>query len=151
MADIEAALAVLETHLVAAGAALTDPMEDVDRGIPATSGRSIRYYWAGEVAPPKMSGPMVFNGIMVGERFVIAAVWPLSDLDVETVTAIDVEMQDLADQVRTRIHGDSQLGGNVTDLNLDYGEPELVTIAGARHVALRWDLDLAYNEYPISA
>jgi hypothetical protein len=149
--DIPAALVVLQAHLVAAGAALTDDILDVDRGLLATRGRQIRYYWGGEVAPVRM-GPehRVLNGEMVGQRFIIAAAWPLTDLTEANVTAIDVEMQQLAGEVRTRIQGDSTLGGNVTDLDLNYAEPDLIVIAGARHVVLRWDLDLAYIEYTLA-
>ncbi len=147
--DIPAALVVLQAHLVAAGAALTDPLLDVDRGV-LTGGRTIRYYWSGECEPPKMPGPRVLNGELVGQRFTIAACWPLTDLSVEQVTALDIEMQSLAGQVRTRIQGDSQLGGNVTDLDLDYGEPSMLTIAGARHVVMEWQLDLAYVEYAVA-
>ena len=150
MADIPAALVVLEAHLVAAGGALTDPLLDVDRGLP-TGGRQLRYYWGGEVEPPHFPGMRDLTGELVGQRFAIVATWALQDLDVETITAIDVEMQLLAGQVRTRIDADSQLGGNVPDLILSLAEPDLVLIANARHVALRWDLDLAYVEYPVGA
>ena len=150
MPDIAAALVVLATHLTAAGAALTDPLTDVDRGLP-TGGRQLRYYWGAEVPPPKMSGPRVLNGELVGQRFVIAATWPLGNLLPDTVTAIDIEMQALVGQVRTRIQGDSTLGGNVVDLDLGYADADLVSISNARHVAVRWDLDLSYVEYTISA
>lgn len=149
--DIPAALVVLQAHLVAAGAALTDDILDVDRGLPIGA-RQIRYYWTGEVSPPGMGGgdARVLNGQMVGERFAIVATWPLSDLSVELVTAIDVEMQQVAHEIRTRIQGDSTLGGNVTDLDLNYAEPDLVIVGNTRCVALRWDLDLAYIEYSIA-
>lgn len=147
--DIPAALVVLEAHLVAAGAALTNPMLDVARGLP-TGGRMLRYYWGGEVEPPHMGGNRVLNGEMVGQKFIIAALWPLSDLSPATVTSIDAEMQVLAGQIRTRLLGDSQLGGNVTDLDLQYGESDLVIVSGTRHVAILWDLDLAYIEYAIA-
>ena len=148
--DIAAALVVLSTHLTNAGAALPDPLTDVDRGLP-TGGRQLRYYWDGEIEPPKMGGRRVLNGELVGQRVAIAATWPLGNLLPDVVTAIDIEMQLLAGEIRTRIQGDSQLGGNVTDLDLGYGQPDLVTIANARHVALRWDLDLAFVEYSIGA
>jgi len=147
--DIPTALTVLATHLTAAGAALPDPILDVDRGLP-TGGRNIRYYWGGEFDPPHMGGNSDLDGEMVGQRFIIAALWPLSDLSVEQVTAIDIEMQLLAGQIRTRILNDSQLGGNVTDLELSHASPDLVFIGNARHVALSWDLDLAYVEYPVN-
>jgi hypothetical protein len=148
--DIPAALTVLQAHLVAAGAALTDPLLDVDRGLPSARGRQVRYYWAGETEPPRMPGRRVLTGDLVGQRFNIAALWPLTDLSEELVTAIDIEMQLFAAQVRTRIDGDSTLGGYVTDLELGYAEPDIVTIANARHIALRWELDLAFVEYTLA-
>lgn len=148
--DIPAALVVLQVHLAAAGGALTDPILDVDRGLP-TGGRMIRYYWDGEFDPsPIMGARYDLTGEMVGQRFAIAATWPASELSVELITALDIEMQALAGQIRTRIDGDSQLGGNVSDLELGYGTPDLVTISNARHVVLRWDLDLAYVEYAVA-
>jgi hypothetical protein len=147
--DIPAAIAVLQTHLAAAGAALTHDILDVSRGV-LTGGRSIRYYWVGECEPPKMGGQRVLNGEMVGQRFVIAASWPLSDLSTAQVTALDTEMQTLAGEIRTRIQGDSTLGGNVTDLDLEYGEAQMLAIANARHVVMEWQLDLAYVEYAIA-
>jgi hypothetical protein len=147
--DIPAALVVLATHLTAAGAALPDPIQDVDRGLP-TGGRMIRYYWGGEVDPPKMPGRRSLNSDIVGQRFEIAATWPLTDLTPEQVTIIDVEMQLLAGQIRTRIDGDSQLGGNVTDLTLGNAEVDLVVISTARYVGLRWMLDLSYVEYALA-
>jgi hypothetical protein len=148
--DIPAALVVLNTHLVAAGNALTDKLLDVDRGLPSSRGRQIRWYWGGEVEPPRMGGHRVLNGELVGQRFVIVACWPLTDLSEGLVSAIDAEMQVLAGEVRTRIQGDSQLGGNVTDLDLDYADPDTAVIAGARHVVLRWDLDLSFVEYAVA-
>lgn len=148
--SIASAIGVLQTHLVAAGAALTDPLQDVDRGLPATAGRQLRYYWAGECEPPRMGGHRVLNGELVGQRFVIAATWPLTDLSAALVTVIDAEMQVLAGEIRTRIQGDSTLGGNITDLDLGYVEPDVVVIANARHVACRWQLDLAYVEYAVA-
>jgi hypothetical protein len=147
--DIPAALVVLDAHLVAAGAAITEDISDVARGLP-TGGRMIRYYWAGEVEPPKMGGPRVLNGQMVGQRFAIVALWPLGNLNPDTVAAIDAEAQQLAGEIRTRIQGDSQLGGNVTDLDLNYGEMDLAIVSGARHLAMKWELDLAYVEYAVA-
>src|SRR5690349_15048307 len=104
--DIPAALTVLATHLVAAGAALSDDILDVDRGF-VTGGRQIRYYWSGEADPPGIDEPRDLSGLMVGQRFTIAIAFPLSDLSVEQVTVLDTEMQTCVGEIRTRILGDS--------------------------------------------
>ena len=147
--DIPAALVVLQTHLVAAGAALTEDILDVSRGLP-TGGRQIRYYWGGEIEAPRMGMTLDLTGEVVGQRFIIAALWPLTNLSPDLVTVIDAEMQTLAGEIRTRILGDSQLGSNVSDLDLGYAEPDIVLISNARHIALTWQLDLAYVEYAIA-
>lgn len=148
--DVPAALVVLQAHLVAAGGALTDPLLDVDRGLLTTRGRALRYYWAGEANPAEMGASQTLTSELVGQRFIIAASWPLTDVSEELVTALDVEMQLLAAQIRTRIDGDSTLGGTVTDLTLGYCEPDIATIANARHIILTWELSLAFIEYTVA-
>lgn len=150
MADnLPSGLSVLASHLVAAGAALTDPLLDVDRGLP-TGGKKIRYFWAGEFEPPRMPYAESLDSELVGQRFNIAALWPLSDLDPALYAALDIEMQLLAGQVRTRIDGDSTLGGNVTGLKLRYGEIDVLTIGNARHLTIQWELDIAFLEYTLA-
>lgn len=149
--DIPAALVVLQAHLTAAGAALTTPIRDVDRGLPVARGRAIRYYWGGETQPPGMGQDRrVLNGEMVGHRFFVVALLPLSDMSEQLVTAVDTEAQLLAADIRTRINGDATLGGNVTDLDLDYGETDFVVIANTRFMVIQWTLDLAYTEHAIA-
>jgi len=149
--DIPAALVVIEAHLTAAGAALVVPITDVARGLPFAIGRQIRVYWSGECEPPHMGGADVLNGQEVGQRFAIQALWPIPVLTKTPKIGIDTEMQLLATEVRTRINADKQLGGNVTDLDLGYAEPDVVPIVGVNHISLTWQLDLAYVEYPVSA
>jgi len=146
----EAALTVLGTHLAAAGTALSRPITDVARGLPYARGRQIRYWWDGETEPVRMGGPRVLNGELIGQRFNIAAMWPVVDGSETANAALDVEVIALTTDIRSRILGDSQLGGNVSDLELDYGEPDLVTIAGGLHLVVRWTLTLDYEEATIA-
>lgn len=148
--DIPAALVVLQTHLVAAGAALTDDILDVDRGVLATRGRQIRYYWAGEIEPPLLPGNRSLSHELVGQRFMIVAAWPLSDLSEALITAVDTEAQLLAAEIRTRLAGDNSLGDHVTGLTLSYAEPDMLTIANARHLVVSWELDVAHVEYALA-
>lgn len=146
--DIPAAEVVLLAHLVAADAALSNPCLDVARGLP-TGAAQLRYYWGGEVDPPGIP-PRVLKAELLGQRFVIVRTWAAADLSPGTVAAIDAEMQSTAGQIRTRINGDSQLGGNVTDLRLEFAEPDILTITGTRCIVLKWFLDLSYVEYAVA-
>jgi hypothetical protein len=147
--DIPAALGVLQTHLEAAAAALTDTSFDVDRGI-LTGGRQVRYYWSGETDAPRFESRFDLTGELVGQKFTIAAAWPLNDLTPELATAIDVEMELLAGQIRTRLDGDLDLGNHIDNHLLGFAQQDVVLIGNARFVILEWDIDMAYVEYTLA-
>lgn len=147
--DIPAGLTVLETHLTNSGAALTIPIQDVARGFPTGAGQ-IRYYWSGECPPPHMSEANVLNGKMVGQRFTIVVTWMASDLNPATIAILDAEMKTFAVELRTRLQADNDLGDHIESLDLQYGEPDLVIISGIRIIAMKWELDLGYEEYPVA-
>ena len=141
----EAALTVLGTHLLAAGTALSRPITDVSRGLPYARGRQVRYYWDAETEPVRMGGQRTLSEEMVSHRINIAALWPVPDGSETANTALDIEVVAFVDDVRGRILGDSTLGGNCTDLELDYADADLVTIAGGLHLAVRWTLTMDYT------
>lgn len=147
--DIPAALVVLQTHLAAAAATLTDNTFAVDRGI-VTGGRQLRYYWSGETEAPRFPERYDLNGELVGQRFTIVASWPLSNLTPALATAIDIEMELLAGQIRTRLDGDNDLGDHIDNHVLQFAQQDIVVIGGARHVVLEWDIEMAYVEYALS-
>lgn len=148
--DIPAALVVLQTHLAAAAAAVDATFTDVGRGLPFLRGRQLRYYWGGEVPPPRFSGAEVLNGQMVGERFLIVGFWPVPDGSETAAADQDAEIISLAGEIRTRLNADNELGGNVDNLILAYADPNLLVVAGGLHVVVTWTLDLAYVEYPLA-
>lgn len=149
MANIPAALVVLQTHLEAAAATLTDNTFAVDRGI-VTGGRQLRYYWSGETDAPRFDSRFDLTGEIVGQRFTIVASWPLGNLTPALATAIDIEMELLAGQIRTRLDGDSELGGNIDNHVLQFAQQDVVMIGNARHVVLEWDIEMAYVEYALA-
>lgn len=146
--DIPAALVVLQAHLVAAGAALTDPILDVDRGI-VVGGRQIRYYWSGEVDAPRFDSRYDLTGELVGQRFTVAATFPLSGLATDQVAALDAEMQTLATEIRTRLDGDNDLGGHIDNHVLGFVDPVVMMFGTVRTVVLEWDVEMAYVEYAL--
>lgn len=146
--DIPAALAQLQTHLEAAAATLTDNSFAVDRGI-LTGGRQLRYYWSGETDAPRFAERFDLNGEIVGQRFSLVASWPLANLTPALATAIDIEMELLAGQIRTRLDADSDLGNHIDNHILSFAQQDIVMIGNARFVVLEWDIDMAYVEYAI--
>jgi hypothetical protein len=150
VANIPAAIAVVVGHCTAAGAALANPITDVANADPIPhSGRSIRVWWSGEADPIKRGAPRTINAELVGELVTITMLWSVSDAGETMAAARDAEVFALKSDLRTRLHGDVQLGGNVTDLELSYAVSDHLVYDGGlyRHVELVLTLD--FSEYPI--
>lgn len=146
--------AVIVTHATAAAAAVDPTWSDVAPGFANLNGKCVRVYWGGETVPVKMGAEdgNVLNGRMVGDRVVIVAAWPLSNLSTEQAAAIDAEMWAWKHELRTRLQGDATLGGTCTDSDLEYVEPDVVVNAsGTRFATVEAEFLLSYTEYPISA
>src|SRR3990172_1326130 len=146
-ADTKAAIL---THALAAGAALTVPITDVAIGFASPKGRCIRLYGGGEI-DPRHSGKRTLNSEMIGQRTIIGAFWPVTTLSTDQAAVIDAEMAALANELRTRLDGDAQLGGTQSDINLDLGTPDFVTIGSTRFLAVFWDVIGDYFEYTLGA
>ena len=142
--------AAIVVHAAAAGAALTDPILDVSAGFPVPKDRCVRVYYAGETAPLRMGGNRVLNGELVSHRTLVALFLPVTDTEEFTAAIIDAEMFDFGHDLRTRILGDSQLGGASTDLTVGYLEPDLVTYNNVRYLLGLWEIISDYVEYTLA-
>lgn len=146
-ADTKAAIVV---HAAAAGAALTDPILDARAAFPVPKGRCIRVYYGGEAEPVRMGASRTLGTEMVGSVTLIAAFFPIVLNDEDVVAQIDADLQALAHDLRTRVLGDSQLGGNSTDLELGYVEPDMVTYNNTRYLMGLWQVVSDFTEYAIA-
>jgi len=149
--DFAAAMTVLETHALAAGAALDTPILDVDRASPTPKGRCIRLWWSGNSEPVKMGGRYTLSSEMLAERVSIVAFFPVSTLAEEATGFNDAEARDLRQELYTRLLGDSQLGGNVEDLSIEGVETGWETQGNIRYRTLDMTVLLEYVEITITA
>jgi len=145
-ADTKAAIL---THATAAGAALTNPITNVAIGFATPTGRCIRVYWGGEIEPRHIAN-RTLTSELIGQRTIIGAFWPVTTLSTDQAAVIDAEMAALANELRTRLDGDAQLGGTQTDISLELGTPDFVTIGGTRFLAVFWDVIGDYFEYTLA-
>lgn len=148
--DLPDVLDAIQVHCLAAGNALASPIKDVAVGWPVPRGRCIRIFWGGEVAPERMGGDRVLNGELVSERAIIRAFWPLSDYGETKARTLIGEMWDLKHEIRTRLLGDSQLGGLSTDFVMGYAEADDVAIGGGVFATLDIECTTDFTEYTIS-
>ena len=143
-------LAALKAHAVAAGGALDVPILDVAVAHPAPKGRCIRIFYVGETEPEHMGGNRTLNSQIIGERIGIIAWFPVSDLSETATEAIEAELYDLKHELRTRILGDSQLGGMSTDLELLQFDTDFVLAGNVRYRTLEAEVVTDYAEYTIA-
>ena len=144
-------IAAIKAHAVAAGAAMSPPILDVDIGPPLKIGtRGVRMYYGGETEPAHMGAGATLNSRLIGERIVLVAWWVVSNLSLQEVAAVETEMYAFKHELRTRILGDSQLGGMSTDLDMLPVESDYSVEGNARYRFLSTEFVTDYFEYSIA-
>lgn len=138
-------------HAKAAAAAVDAEWKDVSIGAPFPRGRSVRIFYGGEREPVRMGASRVLNGELVSEVIVLEAYWPTSGMGENELKALDDQMYDFKHELRTRVLGDSQLGGVSTDLEMGYVDPGWSQIGGTTYIGLRAEFTTDFTEYPIAA
>jgi hypothetical protein len=139
-------------HAVTAAAAVSSEWTDVTTGAPFPRGnRCVRVWWTGEAEPEHMGADRTLNSRLVAPTCGLVAFWPLTTLDESAMKAIDDEMATFIHNLRTAVLADSQLGGQSTDLEMGYAEPDFVTINGTRYATVEVGFTLDFLEYPLGA
>lgn len=145
-----AVLDAIETHATTAGASLTIPITNVKIGYPKADGRCVRIFWGGEAEPIRMGAHRVLNGELVADLIVVIAFWPLSTLSAEQAEVVELEARALTAAFRTAVLGDSQLGGQSTDLTLGYGQTDFPILAGALYRTVSFEITTDFSEYVLA-
>lgn len=145
------AIAAIRTHAAAAGAAVTPPIADVDIGAPLpTSTRCIRIFYGGETEPAHMGASRSLDSRLIGERIVLIAWIAVSNLSQQEIAAIETELYQFKDELRTRVLGDSQLGGMSTDLEMAPCEVDYLTVGNTRYRTIETEFTTDFAEYGIA-
>lgn len=149
--DLDGCINAIVTHAVAAGTVVNPPITNIERGDPIPAGISGRVFWQGEVPPPGFgSSPNVLNGQLVGERIGIAIFVPISSSDATMAVNRDADLWAFWNALRAALQADSNLGGNCTDMDVQYATVDYLQITGTTYRVLMADVDLSYIEYPTS-
>jgi hypothetical protein len=143
-------LAAIKTHAIAAGATITPKILDVSIGASPPSTRCVRIFYGGEAEPERMGGGLTLTSRLIGERIVVAVYINLSNLSEQEVEAVETELYDFKHELRTRILGDAQLGGNSTDLVMTLVEPDHIVYGNTRYRTLETEIIPEFVEYSIS-
>ena len=142
--SLATAMTQIGVHLAAAGTAVSPTITDVARGAPVSvNARMIRYWYAGDTSPAHYGGNTLTTAI-VGERVTVGCFWPISDKAV--LAGLDAELVALKHEIKTRLFGDSQLGGACDDLLVGDAEVDYPVVNGAQTAELTIPLTLDFGE-----
>lgn len=126
------ALTTIGTHCTTAGNALSPKLTDIGCGEPEVPvGRCIRYWYNGDGPPARLGAQRTLGDQMVGERLSIRAYWPVAERDKRVLAALDADVQAFVRAIKHALIGDSQLGGNCTDLEAGDAEAGWLLLEGA--------------------
>lgn len=139
----------IETHAIAAGAAVTPKITDVCIGLPVPRGRCGRIWWDGE-QDERGGRRYSLNHQLVANRIGVRFFWPVSDATEAAAKNRIYEMRAIAHELRTRILGDIQLGGNSTDLEVENAEAELLNSAGTLYAIVSIPITTGILEYEVA-
>jgi hypothetical protein len=107
---------VLRGHLTAAGAAVTPAVPVVRLAGPATPQRQITCEYAGDDDNPYAGNTLAQR--QAGEKLEIKVWVPVTSTDVTAAEAVETLLLTLKEEIRTRLYGDMNLGGNCMGLTL---------------------------------
>jgi hypothetical protein len=145
-------LAAVLVHAQAAGNAITPAITDVNVAYPVAPGRCGRIFYGGEAEGERIGARRTLNSELIGEQITIVFFWPLSEIGETASASTETELYNLKHQLRTRLLGDSQLGGQSADLVLEYIEPGFwETTGGGAWRTLEASVLCEFTEYPIGA
>lgn len=144
-------LDAIQVH--AAAAAITaggSKFVDVAVGFPAAKGRCVRVFYAGEREVEHFESDKTLNSQLVAQAFVVRGYWPLSETDKVRQRVIEGEMAGFVKSLRTRILGDSQLGGEGADLNMGPAQSEQVVVGSTKYAITDNEIVVDYDEFSIA-
>jgi hypothetical protein len=138
----------LQVHAAAAAiAAGGASFTDVAVGYPAGKGRSVRVFYGGQ-RDSVYFGEGSLNSQHVAESVYVRGHWPLADTATKAERVTEGEMATFAYELRGRINGDFQLGGNCTALKVAADAPSGQTVvASKRFTVIDFEIGIDLGDY----
>ena len=136
----------IETHVIAAGNALT-PQMPARIGTPIPKGRCIRVFYLGDGDSPAAGERYtVDGGQLLGEFVRIVAYWPLSTLGEDQYENIEAELIALKYDLKDRLVGDPSLNGTCDAFVVGDADAPVITYGGGLYRVLDIECTLTFTE-----
>lgn len=149
--DLNDILDGIRVHAAAAAiAAGGTGFKDVAVGHPTPRGRSVRVYYGGEASTEHFSTGRTLNSQLVAERVLVRGFWPVSEYAPKRGRQLMFEMWRFVHEIRTRVLGDSKLGGESADLNMHFASADDVVISGVLFALIDIEFAVDYGEYALA-
>lgn len=123
---------------------------DVAVGFPAAKGRCVRIFYGGEREVEHFTDKRTLNSKLIGQAIIVRGYWPLSDTGTNRHRVQEGEMAVFVKSLRTRILGDSQLGGASVDLNMGLAQCDQAVLASTKYSITDTEIVVDFDEYSIA-
>lgn len=149
--DVADLMDALQVHAAAAAVtASSAKFYDVAVGFPVGKGKCVRIFYAGETEPPHFPNDRTLNSQLMAEKIIVRGYWPNADTGTNRQRLTEIEMATFVKSFRTRVLGDSQLGGESVDLTLSAAVVEQVVIADTKYAVVDMEVAADFNEYTLA-
>lgn len=149
--DLATVFAAIKTHAVAAAAAVDATWKDIEIAPPLPRGKCVRLFYGGEREPVHFDGNEVLNAELVAQAVTLRAFWPVADYAKARRRNLMYEMAAWSKELRTRIRGDSTLGGACTDLTVSLADPDDILFGTVHYAIVDTEVLVEYDEFFIAA
>src|SRR3990167_4957368 len=128
--DLLTIMDAVQVHAAAAAITAADAkFYDVAVGFPAAKGRCVRIFYGGEREVEHFDGKdRTLNSKLVAQAIIVRGYWPLPETATKRQRVMEGEMATFVKSLRTRVLGDSQLGGASVDLNMGLAQCEQIVL-----------------------
>ena len=140
----------LQVHALAAAKAIDATFFDVAVGYPAAKGRCVRIFYGGERESEHFNGSRTLNSKLVAQAVVVRGYWPISETAVKRQRAIEGEMAAFVRSFRTRVLGDSQLGGKSVDLVFGLAVTDQILLTKTQYAIADIEIVVDIDEFPLA-
>lgn len=138
----------IAVHAAAAAVACADAtFYDVHVGFPVAKGRCVRIFYGGERETAHMPFEATLTSNLVAQAIVVRGYWPVAVTAVDRQRSIEGQMAFFVKELRTRVLGDSDLGGKSVDLAMTLATTQQVMISNTQYAVVDIEIIVDFDEY----
>jgi hypothetical protein len=120
---------------------------DVAVGFPAAKGKCVRIFYGGERETEHFAEGSTLTSKLVAQAIGVRGYWPVAGTATSEHRATEGEMAAFVKSFRTRILGDSQLGGESVDLGMTLAVTDQVLLTGIQYAVVDMEIVCDFDEF----